>query len=242
MRNQFMILAILVVVLLFFRAALAQEPGAALSEPALSPQEKARPEMKGKGVGKDKKAAQEQKSNPRAESGGSTLAAEAEKPQPKLDRRWIIKMKDEKDKKMPARKPVALAWAGKDQQTRCEAYLPALQESFSKTRYYSVGGDGCNTAGSAKAFLDLAMACEGDCPQGFLESKGYSKQILRNVDILHQLGEKKCMESTKEIGTVKVKTDKAIADPERKSPIAVPHKKERRKVGSWSQDKRGETR
>lgn len=127
--------------------------------------------------------------------------AEAKKPEPEPDRRWIIKMKDEKGRKLPARKPVAIAWAGKEQQTRCEAYLPRLMESFSKTRYYSVGGDGCNTAGSAGAFLDLVKSCEGDCPQGFLEAKGYSQQILRNVEILHQLGRKKCLESTQETGT-----------------------------------------
>jgi hypothetical protein len=175
-----------------------------------------------------------------AKSGVTTV--QPEKPQPELDRRWIIKMKDEKDKKIPARKPVVMAWASEDQQTRCESYLPGLQESFSKTRYYSVGGDGCNTAGSAEAFLNLAKACEGDCPQGFLESKGYSKQILRNIDILHQLGEKKCMESTTEIGTAKVKTDKTEANLERKRPISGPHQKERRKVRSWSQDEGGETR
>lgn len=165
-----------------------------------------KPLTKKKPAGKPK--AEEGKQNETAEtekSGGST---QAEKPQPELDRRWIIKMKDEKGKKMPARKPVAIAWAGKDQQTRCEAYLPALQETFSKTRYYSVGGDGCNTAGSARAFLDQVKACQGDCPQGYLESKGYSQQILRNIEILHQLGSKKCLESTKETGAVKIEADK----------------------------------
>jgi hypothetical protein len=169
-----------------------------------------KPQIKEKPAGKPKAAKIMQNGTADAGKSGVTTM-QSEKPQPELDRRWIIKMKDEKGKKTPPRKPVAIAWANKDQQTSCEAYLPGLQETFSKTRYYSVGGDGCNTAGSAGAFLDLVKACEVNCPQGFLESKGYSQQIRRNVEILHQLGKKKCVESTKETGAVKIEADKPRA-------------------------------
>lgn len=182
---------------------------------AIESRKKTKPQIKEKPAGKAKTAKGTQ--NETAEAGKSGVTgtqSEPERPQPELDRRWIIKMKDEKDRKIPARKPVAIAWAGKDQQTRCEAYLPGLQDAFSKTRYYSVGGDGCNTAGSARAFLDLVRNCEGDCPQGFLEAKGYSRRIIRNVEILNQLGQKRCTESVRETGPVTSgkKTEKKAAE------------------------------
>lgn len=107
-------------------------------------------------------------------------------------------MKDEKGKEMPARKPVPIAWTGKDQMNLCEKRLPGLNEHYSKTRYYSVRGDACNTAASARAFLNLTRSCKGDCPPGFLEAKGYSPQMIRNVETLEELGQKRCMESVKE--------------------------------------------
>jgi len=219
MKYRFMTLGSLALFMLFSAGAHAQEQDTARSRGRKPAPEMAAPETKEKAPVKQRaeggKAGQAQKKGTEVESGVTRQALDADKPQPELDRRWIIKMKDEKGKKMPPRKPEVIAWTGREQQARCEAYLNGLQETFGKTRYYSVGGDACNTAGSARAFLDLVGKCEGDCPQGLLEAKGYSRQIIRNVEILHQLGQERCLESVRETGSPTRSTRPAVKDDKR---------------------------
>lgn len=202
MRLRFMILVPVVAALMFSAAAFAQNPvvdspAAGGPDPAPAKQDSGPAKSKAKG-----QPPKTQKTGAGAQNSRSTPDPEALKAQPELDRRWIIKMKDEKGQKTLPRKPEAIAWTGKAQQATCEAYLPVLQETFGKTRYYSVGGDSCNAAGSARAFLEAVKNCERDCPPGYLKAKGYTPQVIRNIEIVQQLGQKQCLEPVMESGPV----------------------------------------
>lgn len=135
-------------------------------------------------------------------SGVSLPAADEQRSLPVLDRRWIIKMKDEKKPELTARKPSPTAWADNEQKIRCESYATALRETFGKARQFSIGGDACSTAHHAKSFMNLIEQCSKECPEGYAESKGYSMQIIRNVDVLRELGEKRCFQAVSEGGPV----------------------------------------
>lgn len=141
---------------------------------------------------------QEKGSVEAGKSGVSLQAVDEKKKQPLLDRRWIIKMKDEKNKKVTAKKPLQTAWSGKEQKSQCEAYIARLRESYSNVRHYSIHGDSCSTARHARIFLDLIEQCTKECPEGYSGSKGYSAQIIRNVDVLHELGQKRCLQAVTE--------------------------------------------
>ncbi|RJQ49974.1 MAG: hypothetical protein C4530_22395 [Desulfobacteraceae bacterium] len=129
------------------------------------------------------------------------------RPEPVLDRPWIIKMKDEKGKKISHPKPKQIQWSSTDQKNRCESYLIGIQEAFRNARYFSIAGDGCSTGRSSKSFLDRIEQCEKDCPEGYLKASGYTEQIIRNVDVLYELGMKLCLRTIggqqPEIGTLK---------------------------------------
>lgn len=124
-------------------------------------------------------------------------AAQSRQPPP-LDRRWIIKMKDGKETVLKAREPAPIAWADDDQKARCETYAAALREAYGKTRHFSVNGDACSTAAHAREFLSSVEGCSRDCPEGYLESNGYSEQIIWNVTVLQELGQKRCLQPVTE--------------------------------------------
>lgn len=136
-------------------------------------------------------------------SGVSPQALDEQKKQPVLDRRWIIKMKDEKKKEIKTVKPSPIPWSGKEQKSLCETYIARLRESFSMTRHYSIHGDSCSTARNARIFLDLIDQCSRDCPEGYAGSKGYSAKAIQNVEVLHELGQKRCFQAVMESGGIK---------------------------------------
>lgn len=109
------------------------------------------------------------------------------------DRRWILKFQDQKGK-LPEKKPPTVKWESDEQEQRCQSYLSRLKELFRQTRYYSVHGDACNTARFAKQFMDQTEVCEKECPPDFLKNKGYSEQVVRNVGVLLELAQKRCMQ------------------------------------------------
>ena len=115
------------------------------------------------------------------------------KSEPLLDRRWIMKFRDQKGKLSP-KKEEPIPWESEEQENRCLSHLSSLRETFRQTRYFSVHGDACNTGRFAKRFLETTEICLEECPEGFLGKMGYSSQIIRNVSVLHRLGQKRCLE------------------------------------------------
>ncbi|UCG66936.1 MAG: hypothetical protein JSW12_08050 [Deltaproteobacteria bacterium] len=114
-----------------------------------------------------------------------------------LDRRWIIKLRPLEKTKIPSKKPAPMEWDNEEQKTRCESLLASLRETFLKARYHSIQGDYCVTAKHAKAFSKLVENCKRDCPDGLLERSGYSGATIRNLEVLHELGSKLCLETMK---------------------------------------------
>jgi hypothetical protein len=111
---------------------------------------------------------------------------------PGQDRPWIIKQK--KPEKTPASgdaKPVR--WKEDPQKKRCEKLAADLKENFLQARYHSIQGDSCTTAQFAGNFLTLMDTCEAECPKEFVEQTGYSQQIVRNLQILQELGTERCL-------------------------------------------------
>ena len=114
--------------------------------------------------------------------------------QSREDRPWIIKKRDRGTSQIPEKKAKPLKWKSKEQRVQCDTHLKNLRRSLSKARLFSVRGDTCGTAKHAKYFVDLASRCKNECPDGFLESKGYSEKIMKNVSVLLELGKKACLE------------------------------------------------
>jgi hypothetical protein len=112
----------------------------------------------------------------------------------KEDRPWIIKMRDRGESQTPKEKAKPLKWNSEEQRVQCDTHLKNLHRSLSKARLFSVRGDTCATAKHAKIFVDLANRCKNECPDGFLESKGYSEKIIKNVSALLELGKKACLD------------------------------------------------
>ena len=95
--------------------------------------------------------------------------------------------------KIPEEKPVPINWENKAQQARCEPYIGQLKDKFLKARYYSIQGDPCVTAKYADEFMKLVEKCEGECPEGFLEKRGYDDRVVKNLNTLHKLGTDSCL-------------------------------------------------
>jgi len=98
------------------------------------------------------------------------------------------KGKHEKTKSIP------ILLKNDEQRDQCSAYIPRLKENFHQARYYSVHGDACNTARFSEQFLALVEASKKICPDNFLETNGYSARIIHNIDLLKELGLKRCLE------------------------------------------------
>jgi hypothetical protein len=124
-------------------------------------------------------------------------------PPPPLDRPWIIKLWQEEKTPAPKEPLPPLDWKDEFQKRHCESYLPLLRESFAKARFYSVQGDACRTAEFSQAFLNQVRQCRTDCPEEFLERNGYTPRIERNLDLLLELGAKRCMDIGGSGGVVK---------------------------------------
>ncbi len=112
----------------------------------------------------------------------------------KEDRPWTIKMRDRGKPQTPEVKAKPLKWNSEEQRVQCDTHLKKLRGNLSKARLFSVRGDSCATAKHAKNFVDLANRCKNECPDGFLESKGYSEKIIKNVSVLLELGKKACLD------------------------------------------------
>ena len=112
----------------------------------------------------------------------------------KEDRPWTIKMRDRGKSQIPKEKAKPLKWNSEEQRVQCDTHLKNLHRSLGKARLFSVRGDTCATAKHAKIFVDLANRCKNECPNGFLESKGYSEKIIKNVSALLELGKKACLD------------------------------------------------
>ena len=109
------------------------------------------------------------------------------------DRRWIIKQHSLEGMKIPEEKPAPIKWENKDQKARCEPYIGQLKDNFLKARYYSIQGDPCVTARYAKEFMKLVEKCEGECPEEFLEKRGYDDRVIQNLTTLYELGTDGCL-------------------------------------------------
>jgi len=109
------------------------------------------------------------------------------------NRRWIIKQKPPKIKKVPPEeKAKSIAWQSDEQKILCEGYEKQLREDFLKARFFSVQGDSCSTAKHAKAFLKSCERCRKECPEGILKAFGYRDEQIRNLELLYELGTKRC--------------------------------------------------
>jgi len=155
-------------------------------------------EEKSSDVSDERRQREEKNLIEKVKSGSQGKAVDGQMKQPALDRRWIIKMKDEKNSQTKAPKPMPQVWSSREQESRCEEYIKGLKDSFSKTRLSSVHGDACSTARHARVFMDLVQQCSNDCPEGYAKSKGYSARIIQNVSVLHELGEKRCFQPVAE--------------------------------------------
>jgi hypothetical protein len=110
------------------------------------------------------------------------------------DRPWLMKERSNKKPDSPPKKPVPLKWKDEEQQLHCKTQLKELQKSLGKARTYSTRGDTCATAKHSDDFLVLAERLKKECPDGFLESNGYSKKIVENLKVLSELGKRACLE------------------------------------------------
>ena len=116
-----------------------------------------------------------------------------------LDRRWIIKQPERKEKALPQKSTQSIVWSSKAQETTCSKYLKQVKESFLNARYYSIKGDACKTAEYSKAFNRVVDLCDKDCPQGFLNTSGYPDKTIRNLKRLEELGTKRCFQGDQQI-------------------------------------------
>jgi len=116
------------------------------------------------------------------------------KPNAEEDRPWLIKERPVKKSDAPKKKPATLKWKNDEQRSQCETQLKKLQKFLDKTRTYSIRGDTCATTRNADGFLTLSDRLKNECPDGFLESNGYSEKIFQNVKVLRELGKKACQE------------------------------------------------
>ena len=113
----------------------------------------------------------------------------------KEDRPWAIKEHPTKKPHTPKKKPVPVKWENDAQRLQCETRLKELRKSLGKARTYSIRGDTCATAKHSDRFLLLTDRLKNECPEKFLESKGYSKKIIQNVKVLSELGKKACLDN-----------------------------------------------
>ncbi len=138
----------------------------------------------------DKVQAGDAKKTSEAGSGVKKVKGDA-----KEDRPWIIKERDRVASEIPKKKKSkSLKWKNEEQQVQCDTHLKAIRKSLDKARLFSVRGDTCATAKHAGNFMDLTKRCKNECPEGFLESKGYSEKIMKNVGVLLELGKKACLD------------------------------------------------
>jgi hypothetical protein len=86
----------------------------------------------------------------------------------------------------------SIRWENDKQKARCYEYLDKINENFLKARDFSIQGDPCTASDHAKIFLSLVEQCQQDCPEDFLERSGYHKGIIKNLNTIFILGEKKC--------------------------------------------------
>jgi len=111
-----------------------------------------------------------------------------------LNRRWIINQSGGRnlEKRKPVLKP-QVTWTDDAQREKCETTLDMLNNDFRKAKYYSVQGDSCRTSAFAEAFIIKAEQCDKGCPENFLDHNGISKESIRNIRTLYNLGREKCL-------------------------------------------------
>ena len=85
-----------------------------------------------------------------------------------------------------------IQWESDAQKARCEQYLEHLNEEFVKARDFSILGDPCATSDHAKEFLSLVETSRKGCPERFLESRGFTSRIIKNISTIRILGEERC--------------------------------------------------
>jgi len=90
--------------------------------------------------------------------------------------------------------PPGIKWADNNQEQRCLSMLAELRKEFLQARFYSIQGDACSTADHAKSFLKIVNDIQPQCPENFLEKKGYRPVILRNLNWLYKLGTDRCLQ------------------------------------------------
>ena len=137
----------------------------------------------------DKVKAADPKKSPKTDTGLKKTKRSA-----KEDRPWTIKEHPSNKSDTPPKKPAPLKWENDAQRLQCETLLKKVQQNLGKARTYSIRGDTCATARHANSFMDLADRCNKECPDGFLESNGYSEKIVQNVKVLSELGKKACLD------------------------------------------------
>ncbi|MDZ7698258.1 MAG: hypothetical protein U5R49_15505 [Deltaproteobacteria bacterium] len=128
------------------------------------------------------------KKTPVPDKGVSEIPGSAEE-----DRPWIIKLRKSKKPdtvKKPLKPP---KWKSDAQRVQCHTYLTELKDGLNKARKSSIRGDSCATAKHARDFLKKADRCNKECPDKFLKTNGYSEKIIRNVEVLLELGKKDCL-------------------------------------------------
>lgn len=140
------------------------------------------------GAPAQKQAAEGEKAEGVEELSGSAKGVEAPEP----DRRWIIKTRKSSKPPAPAEAP-EVKWATEAQKEQCEEIKDRLRRIFQNVRYYSVRGDGCNTARYSETFLATIEEADRRCPEGLMEQIGYSEIVVDNVRTLLELGNKRCL-------------------------------------------------
>ncbi len=123
----------------------------------------------------------------------NAIKSDKNTPPPDPNRRWIMRQRDYAGVQATPAKRKPLKWDGQSQQTQCAKYERELSAHFDQARYYSIQGDRCKTAQYAHEFIEAAAICQSACPKDFLEYKGFSDEVLRNMHQLEALGKESCL-------------------------------------------------